>query len=50
MFRIPGKESSAAEKEAEKAKAKQQVKQHMLLFAGVVLVLRVSPYIINQLS
>ena len=40
MFRMPGKEPNPAEKEAEKAKAKAQVRQQFLLFAGVVLALR----------
>ena len=38
---MPGKEPNPAEKEAEKAKAKQQVRQQFLMFAGVVLALRV---------
>ena len=41
MFRIPGKEGSPAEKEAEKARAKQQVKQQFFLFVGIVALLRV---------
>ena len=37
---MPGKEGSTAEKEAEMARAKQEVKQQFLLFAGIVTVLR----------
>ena len=40
MFRMPGKEGSPAEKEAEKALAKQQVKQQLFLFIGIVTILR----------
>ena len=40
MFRMPGKEGSAAEKEAEKVRAKQQVKQQFFLFVGIITLLR----------
>ena len=41
MFRVPGKEGSPSEKGEDKKKEKQQVKQQFLLFAGVVLLLKI---------
>lgn len=40
MFRLPGKEGSPAEKEPEKKRARNQVKQQFYMFVAVVLTLR----------
>jgi len=47
---MPGKEGSPAEKEAEQKRNRQSVKQQFLLFAAVVVCLKMSPYIIKQIS
>ena len=48
MFRMPGKEGSAAEKEAEMARAKQQVKQQFFIFVGIVSLLRAGKNILSN--
>ena len=41
MFRIPGKEISPAVKEEEKKRNRQAVKQQFLMFAAVVIALKI---------
>ena len=41
MFRVPTKEGTPAEKEAEKRRSKQEVHQQLLTFAGIVFALKI---------
>ena len=44
MIRVPAKEGTPADKEAEKRMARQHVKQQFLTYAGIILVLRIGKF------
>jgi len=50
MYRVPAKEGTPADKEAETRKARQQVKKQLLTYVGIILTLRIIPYALESLA
>eukprot|EP00497_Spongosphaera_streptacantha_P003688 TRINITY_DN4410_c0_g1_i1.p1 TRINITY_DN4410_c0_g1~~TRINITY_DN4410_c0_g1_i1.p1 ORF type:complete len:51 (-),score=2.97 TRINITY_DN4410_c0_g1_i1:123-275(-) len=50
MYRVPTKEGTPADKDAEKRKARQQVKKQFLTYVGIILTLRIAPYALGYFS
>ena len=50
MFRVPGKEGTPAEKEAEKRKQTDARNKQVFTFLGIVVLLKTVPYLIDQFS